>query len=61
MKKKYMIIYNETVTHEFFVEAESEEDAEIEFKDQVDNGEIDFSDGEVTDSSLEVYETEEYN
>lgn len=61
MKKKYIIIYNETVTHEFFVEAESEEDAEIEFKYQVDNGEIDFSDGEVTDSSLEVYETEEYN
>lgn len=56
MKKKYMIIYNETVTHEFFVEAESEEDAEAEFKYQVNNGEIDFSDGEVTDSSLEVYE-----
>lgn len=54
-----MIIYNETVTHEFFVEAESEEDAEAEFKYQVNNGEIDFSDGEVTDSSLEVYEMEE--
>lgn len=56
MKKKYTIIYNETVTHWFDVEAESEEEALDEFNFQVDNGEIDFSDGEVTDSSLKVME-----
>lgn len=56
MKKKYMIIYNETVTHDFYVDAESEEEAEAEFKRQINNGEIDFSNGEVTDSSVEVIE-----
>ena len=56
MKKKFTIIYNETVTHWFDVEAESEEEALDEFNFQVDNGEIDFSDGEVTDSSLKVME-----
>lgn len=56
MKKKFTIIYNETVTHWFDVEAENEEEAEKEFACQVDNGEIDFSDGEVTDFSIEVVE-----
>lgn len=56
MKKKYTIIYNETVTHWFHIDAESEEEAEAEFNRQVNNGEIDFSDGEVTDSSIEVVE-----
>lgn len=59
MKKKYMIIYNETITHWFYVDAESEEAAEAEFNHQVNNGEIDFSDGEQTDSSIEVFEMEE--
>lgn len=56
MKKKYTIIYNETVTHWFDVEAESAEEAEAEWQFQVNNGQIDFSDGEVTDSSIEVVE-----
>lgn len=58
MKKKFTIIYNETVTHWFDVEAESEEEAEAEWQFQVNNGQIDFSDGEVTDSSIEVVEVE---
>lgn len=56
MKKKYMIIYNETVTHWFYVDAESEEEAEEEFLHQVRRDEIDFSFGEVTDSCIEVTE-----
>jgi hypothetical protein len=56
VKKKYTIIYNETVTHWFDVEAESEEEALDEFNFQVDNGEIDFSRGEVTDSSINIVE-----
>lgn len=56
MKKKYTIIYNETVTHWFDVEAESADEAEAEWQFQVNNGQIDFSDGEVTDSSIEVVE-----
>ena len=59
MKRKYMVIYNETVTHWFYVDAESEEEAEAEFNRQVNDGEIDFSHGEVTDSSVEVLEAEE--
>ena len=58
MKKKFMIVYNETVTHWFYVDAENEEEAEAEFNRQVNNGEIDFSDGEVTDSSIEVVEND---
>ena len=58
MKKKYTIIYNETVTHWFDVEAESEEEAETEFIRQVNDGEIDFSYGEITDSSIEVVEND---
>ena len=58
MKKTFTIIYNETLTHWFYVEAESEEEAEKEFYRQVNEGEIDFSDGEVTDSSIEVVEDE---
>lgn len=56
MKKKYTIIYNETLTHWFDIEAESEEEAEKEFNRQVNEGEIDFSYGEITDSSIEVTE-----
>lgn len=58
MKKKYTIIYNETITHWFDVEAESEEAAMDEFNRQVENHEIDFSHGEVTDSDTEVVENE---
>ena len=56
MKKKYTIIYNETVTHWFDVEAASEKEALDEFNFQVDNGEIDFSRGELTDSSINIVE-----
>jgi hypothetical protein len=56
VKKKYTIIYNETVTHWFYVEAESEEEALDEFNFQVDNGEIDFSRGEITDSKIKIVE-----
>ena len=56
MKKKFTIIYNETVTHWFDVEANNEEEAMDEFNRQVQEHEIDFSHGEVTDSSIEVVE-----
>lgn len=58
MKKKFTVIYNETLTHWFDVEAENEEEAEKEFNRQVNDGEIDFSYGEITDSSIEVVENE---
>ena len=54
--KTYQIIYNEVVTHAFEVEANSEEEAESEFQKMLRNGKLDFSDGEVTDTSFEIYE-----
>ena len=54
--KNYQIIYNEVLTHSFQVEANSEEEAEAKFKRMLYNGELDFSYGEITDTSFEVYE-----
>lgn len=53
MKKTYKIIFEETTTHEFYVEAESPEAAEEEFNYLVSEGKIDFSDGEVTNSHID--------
>lgn len=53
MKKKYKIIFKETLTHEFYVEAESPEAAEEEFNHLVSENKIDFSYGEVTDSHID--------
>ena len=53
MKKTYKIIFEETITHEFYVEAESLHDAEDEFTHLVCEGRIDFSDGEVTSSFID--------
>ena len=57
--KNYQIIYNEVITHSFQVEANSEEEAEVEFKRMSYNGELDFSDGEITDTSFEIDENQE--
>lgn len=54
--KDYQIIYNEVLTHSFQVEANSEEEAEAKFKRMLYNGELDFSYGEITDTSFEIYE-----
>lgn len=58
MKKAYKIVFEETITHWFYVEAESVEEAEAEFNHQVCDGQIDFSGGEVTDSNVMVLEME---
>ena len=54
--KDYQIIYNEVLTHSFQVEANSEEEAEAKFQKMLENGELDFSYGEITDTSFEIYE-----
>ena len=54
--KNYQIIYNEVITHAFQVEANSEEEAKSEFQKMLRNGELDFSYGEITDTSFEIYE-----
>ena len=54
--KTYQIIYNEVITHSFEAEAKNEEKAEAKFQKMLENGELDFSYGEITDTSFEIYE-----
>lgn len=54
--KNYMIIYNETVSHVFYVDADSKEEAEEKFEEMASNGELDYSDGEVIDTETKIYE-----
>lgn len=48
----YKIIYTEFLRHEFYVDAESENDAREKFAYLSENGELDFSNGEVCDSGV---------
>lgn len=50
----YKIIYTESLCHEFYVDAASEEDARKKFERQSENGELDFSDGEVYNSEIKI-------
>ena len=56
----YKIIYTESLYHEFYVDAESENDAREKFARQSENGELDFSNGEVYDSGVKnIFEVRE--
>ena len=48
----YDVYFTERFVHHFVYEAESKEKAEEEFWNDLDNGCIDFSRGEVFDSEL---------
>ena len=50
----YIINYTESLCHEFYVDAASEEDARKKFERQSENGELDFSKGEVYDSEIKI-------
>lgn len=50
----YKIIHKEELVGWFYVEADSKEEALEEFGFQVNNGQIDFSDVELIDSSDEA-------
>ena len=45
--KTYKITYTETLIHEFYVDAENEEDADEKFKQGLYEGEFDFTRGDV--------------
>ena len=51
--KTYKIIYTESLVHAFYIKANSKEEAEEEFERLGNNGELDFSDGEVYDTNIE--------
>ena len=50
----YKIIYTESLCHAFYVDAASEEDAQKKFERKSENGELDFSDGEVYNSEIKI-------
>ena len=54
--KTYHIHYTETVCYDFEVEANSPEEAEDLFNQKVEEGEFDFNDGWVSDTSIEIGE-----
>jgi hypothetical protein len=56
--KIYKVTYKETLIHTFYVEAENIDDAEDTFKEFVNHGEIDFSDGEIDTTELKIEEDE---
>lgn len=54
--KTYKVIYNEVVSHVFYVDADSKDEAEEKFEAIAGNGELDYSDGEVIDTETKIYE-----
>lgn len=54
--KTYKIIYNEVISHVFYVDANNEDEAEKKFESMANNGELDYSDGEVADTETKIYE-----
>ena len=57
----YKIKHREERYGEFFVEADSEEEAMDEYENQLNNGQIDFSDMEMINSSdAAFYDREEW-
>ena len=52
--EEYKVLYTETVVHEFYVEANSVDEAKKEFKRMRQEGLLDFSDGEVVDIEREI-------
>lgn len=53
---KYKIDYTEVLRHTFYVDAATSEEATAEFNRQVGAGDIDFSDGEVVDTDINIEE-----
>ena len=54
----FNITYKEVLAHEFLVDAGTPEEAEEKFFKMLNNGEIDLSNGEVYDSSVETIPSE---
>ena len=54
--KTYKIIYRETLVHVFYVDANNEEEAKEAFEQEMMDGKVDFSDGEVDDTEYKLEE-----
>ena len=58
--KTYMVHYKETLIHTFYVDANNEEEAKEAFEEDLMQGRVDFSDGEVSETECEFEELGEY-
>lgn len=54
--KTYVVHYTETLVHTFYVEANNEEEAKEEFEYELQEGKVDFSDGEVSEANYTIEE-----
>lgn len=54
--KTYRIIYTESLYYDFYVDAESKDEARAKFNRKAENGDLDFSDGEPYDAGVESIE-----
>ena len=54
--KTYKVTYKETLIHTFYVDADDEESAKEAFEEDLMQGRVDFSDGEVTNTEYELEE-----
>ena len=54
--KEYKVIYKETLVHVFYVRADNEEEARSTFDERVNDGLVDFSDGEVIETEIRISE-----
>lgn len=54
--KTYKIIYNEVISHVFYVDANNKEEAEEKFEKMNESGEIDISYGDVVETETKIYE-----
>lgn len=57
--KTYKIVYREVLRHTYEVEANSAEEAKMEFERLADTGKIDFSRGEVVDTKTIIQRLED--
>ena len=57
--KTYKVIYTETIAHTFYVEANSEEEADKTFREKSMACELDFSGGDVIDTGYVIDDMDE--
>jgi len=58
--KTFKVEYREVILHEFYVEAETEDEVTEKFCEMASNGELNFSDGLVSEGDItEIKEVQE--
>ena len=50
--KTFKVTYKEVLYHEFYVEAETEDDVEDEFERMGNEGELDFGDADLVEGNI---------